>query len=164
MTKYLIILFFLTAAYTTKAQTYTVDLYDLTYKVNEAVKNGTNSHLKIDLVLENGNVISIYNRDLRQQGDQENGWRLIQPLTVSSLPVRLRTSGYVNFRSGTDADYDQYNDVGIGSVNDIYVSTHSPRMTAITYKLTIISNDLSVSTTANIGQKSVSNRISSMKP
>jgi hypothetical protein len=175
MTKYLIILFFLTAAYTTKAQTYTVDLFDLTYKVIEVVKNGTNSHLTIDLVLENGNVISLYSRDLRAKDDQENGWRLNTTLTVSSLPVRLRTYGYVNFRSGTDADYDQYDDVGISSVNDIYVSTHSPRMTAITCKLTIISNDLFISTTANIGQNSfsrvntcpsegvVSNRISSMK-
>jgi hypothetical protein len=148
MTKHLFILFFLAAAYTTKAQTYTVDLYDLTYEVNQTVKNGTSSHLNIDLLLEDGTVISLYQRNLTQKGDQENGWRLSGPIPVNSLPVRLHTYGFVNFRTGTDAQYDQYTDLGTSSVNDVYVPVGSPRMTPITYMLSVISNSLS-GTTAN---------------
>ena len=43
-----------------------------------------------------------------KKDDQENGWYLNPPITVSSRPVQVHTEGFVNFRSGTDAWYDDY--------------------------------------------------------
>ncbi|HEX6427764.1 MAG TPA: hypothetical protein VF008_08770 [Niastella sp.] len=137
MRKYLIILFLLTAAFSTKAQTYSVDLTGLTFKVKEAVKNSTTSHLRIEVVLANGIHRQLYFRELREEDDQENGWRLDEPLIVNSRPVQVRTDVFVNFRSGTDARNDQYNDIGVCDANDLNVASGSPRMSWITYQVKV---------------------------
>ena len=151
MRKYLFILFFLTAAYSTKAQsTYTVDLTDLTFKVLEGVKNSTTSHLNIDLILANGTVIRLYARHLGEEDDQENGWRLSEPITVTSRPVWTRTEGFVNFRGDrTDAEYDEYSALSICAVNDLYVDDHSPNMRGIWFKVKVTPM-LSINATSTI--------------
>lgn len=137
MRKYLFILFLLTAAFSTKAQTYKVELFDLTFKLTEGVKNNTTSHLRIELVYADGTRRQLYFRDLGEEGDQENGWYLDPAPVVSKLPVQVHTEGFVNFRSGTDAWYDEYTDISLCSVNDLYVNDHSPRMDGIYYKVKV---------------------------
>lgn len=133
MRKYLFILCLLTAGYAANAQNYTVDLTGLTFKVKEGVKNNTSSHLNIDLILADGSTRRLYSRHLGEEGDKENGWRLDAPITVSSRPVKMHTEGFVNFRSGTDADYDIKTDIDFCSSNYLDIPSGSPRMTSIRY-------------------------------
>ncbi|WP_207515169.1 T9SS type A sorting domain-containing protein [Longitalea luteola] len=137
MRKFLFILSLLTAGYAAKAQNYTVDLTGLTFEVKEGVKNNTSSHLNIDLILENGSTLRLYSRHLGEEGDRENGWRLAQPVTVSSRPVEMHTEGFVNFRSGTDADYDIKSDIDFCSSNYLDIPSGSPRMTSIRYTVKV---------------------------
>ncbi|WP_205513250.1 SprB repeat-containing protein [Longitalea arenae] len=149
MRKYLIILCLLIAGYAAKAQTYTVDLTGLTFLVKEGVKNSTSSHLNIDLILEDGNRRRLYSRHLGEEGDREDGWRLDAPITVNSRPVQMHTEGFVNFRSGTDADYDIYTDIDFCSRNYLDIPSGSPRMTSITYYVRVTPN-LTISANSTI--------------
>lgn len=138
MRKYLFILVLLIAAFATKAQSYKVELTDLFFWVKEGVENETSSHLTIELVLADGKVERLYYRDLWEQGDHESGWYLNPPRIVSSLPVKVHTEGWVNFRGRrTDASYDQYDDLSICVDNDLVVNSNSPNMEWILYHVKI---------------------------
>ena len=125
----------LLASFPSNAQSYNVELTNLSFRVIDGVKNNTTSHLLIELVMADNSKRQLYFRHLGESGDNENDWWLNPPMTVSQLPVAVRSSGFVNFRSGTDADYDQTNGISICNVNGISVPSGTPRMTSITFNV-----------------------------
>ncbi|RXM53209.1 MULTISPECIES: SprB repeat-containing protein [unclassified Chryseobacterium] len=115
---------------------YKIELYNLSYSVNAGVKNSTSSHVLIEVVYSDNSTEELYFRDIQNNGDNENNWGM-SPRIVSKRPSSIHTEGFVNFRTGTDAEYNQYDAVSICNQNDHNVDTHTPRMTWITYKTKI---------------------------
>lgn len=116
---------------------YKIELYDLTFSVNAGVKNSTSSHLLIEAVYDDTTTEELYYRHLGNNGDKENNWILSPPITSTKLPIKVHTEGFVNFRTGTDAHYDQYDAISMCSENSYNVSSNSPRMSSITYKVRV---------------------------
>jgi hypothetical protein len=114
---------------------YKIELYGLTYSVNAGVKNSTSSHLLLEVVYNDGSREELYYRHLGENGDNENNWGMYPPRTSSKLPVSIHTEGFVNFRTGTDASYDQYDVINICNQGDYNVDSHSPRMSWISFKM-----------------------------
>ncbi|PRB04098.1 hypothetical protein CQ046_07685 [Chryseobacterium sp. MYb7] len=116
---------------------YKIELYGLNYSVNAGVKNNTSSHVTITVIYNDNSTEDLYFRPIANNGDNENNWTLSPPQTSSKLPVTAHTEGFVNFRTGTDANYDQYDAINICNENNYNVDTHSPRMTWISYKMKV---------------------------
>ncbi|UCA58466.1 SprB repeat-containing protein [Chryseobacterium rhizoplanae] len=116
---------------------YKIELYGLNYSVNAGVKNSTSSHVTITVIYNDNSTEDLYFRPIANNGDNENNWTLSPPQTSSKLPVTAHTEGFVNFRTGTDANYDQYDAINICNENNYNVDTHSPRMTWISYKMKV---------------------------
>lgn len=116
---------------------YKIELYGLNYSVNAGVKNNTSSHVTITVIYNDNSTEDLYFRPIANDGDNENNWTLSPPQTSSKLPVTAHTEGFVNFRTGTDATYDQYDAINICNENNYNVDTHSPRMTWISYKMKV---------------------------
>lgn len=114
---------------------YKIELYGLNYSVNAGVKNSTDSHVTITAIYNDNSTEDLYFRHIAEDGDNENSWAMSPPRTSSKLPVTVRTEGFVNFRTGTDANYDQYDAINICNENNYNVDTHSPRMSWISFKM-----------------------------
>ena len=138
MRKYLFILFLVMTAFSAEAQIkYTVIFKDLWFKVKENVENDTESHLRIELIFDDGTTYKLYYRDLDESQDQEQGWAL-PAFELPRMPKEIHTEGFVNFRSGTDAHYDEKGPLWVCDEITYYVDSHSPRMEQIGFNITII--------------------------
>lgn len=113
---------------------YKIELYNLNYSVNAGVKNSTDSHVLLEVVYNDNSKGELYYRHIANNGDNENSWGMNPPRTSSKLPTSIHTEGFVNFRTGTDAEYDQYDALSICNEGNYNVDTHSPRMSWISFK------------------------------
>lgn len=114
---------------------YKIELYGLNYSVNAGVKNSTSSHVLLEVVYSDNSKEELYYRDIQNNGDNENNWGMNPPRTSSKLPISIHTEGFVNFRTGTDAWYDQYDAINICNEGNYNVDTHTPRMSWISFKM-----------------------------
>lgn len=114
---------------------YKIELYGLNYSVNAGVKNSTTSHVLIEVVYSDNSKETLYYRDIDRKGDNENNWGMNPPRISSKLPISIHTEGFVNFRTGTDAEYDQYDAINICNETNYNVDTHTPRMSWISFKM-----------------------------
>lgn len=114
---------------------YKIELTNLSYSVNAGVKNSTSSHVTITVFYDDNSSEDLYNRGIAQNGDNENNWLLNPPVKSTKLPVKIRTEGFVNFRTGTDAGFDRTEIINICNQNIYDIDSNSPRMSHITFKL-----------------------------
>lgn len=117
---------------------YKVELNNLSYELTAGIKNGTDdTYVSVEIIYSDGSRESLYLRYFNDEDDDVYGWNLNPSLITSKKPVAVRSSGYVNFRTGTDAEFDQTNNVSYCNVMGLNINTNSPRMSALTYNLKI---------------------------
>ncbi|AZA74935.1 T9SS type A sorting domain-containing protein [Chryseobacterium indoltheticum] len=113
---------------------YKFELYNLRFEIREPVKNNTSSNVTLTLKYEDNSEEQIYYRSISEEDHDEWDWNLNPPLIRSKRPVSIRVSGFVNFRSGTDASYDITNSLTICPLQNFSVASNSSRMSEITFK------------------------------
>lgn len=116
---------------------YNFELNNLHYVVKKGVKNTTkHSNVTIKIRFKNGEEKIIYRRPIRSRGDKEEGWRY-PSFSVFSRPVTIQVSGFVNFRTGTDAEFNEA--LVIKSCGDQYfdIDSRSPRMSSVRFFIKI---------------------------
>lgn len=113
---------------------YKFELYNLRFEIREPVKNNTSSNVTLTLKYEDNSEEQIYYRSITEEEHDEWDWNLNPPITRSKKPVSIRVSGFVNFRSGTDANYDVTNGLTTCPLQNFSVASNSPRMSEITFK------------------------------
>lgn len=117
---------------------YKIELNNLSYELTAGIKNNTDdTHVSVEIVYSDGSRENLYLRYFNDQDDDVYGWNLNPPLVTSKKPVAVRSSGYVNFRTGTDAEFDQTTTISFCNVMGMNINTNSPRMSALTYNLKI---------------------------
>lgn len=113
---------------------YKFELYNLRFELREPVKNNTSSNVTLTLKYEDNSEEQIYYRSITEEEHDEWDWNLNPPIIRSKKPVSIRVSGFVNFRSGTDANYDVTNGLTTCLLQNFSVASNSPRMSEITFK------------------------------
>lgn len=113
---------------------YKFELYNLRFEILEPVKNNTSSHVALTVRYEDNSEEEIYYRGISEEEHDEWDWNLNPAIIRSKRPVSIRVSGFVNFRSGTDAHYDVTNSLTICPLQNFNVGSNSPRMSEITFK------------------------------
>lgn len=113
---------------------YKFELYNLRFEIREPVKNNTSSNVTLTLKYEDNSEEQIYYRSITEEEHDEWDWNLNPPIIRSKKPVSIRVSGFVNFRSGTDANYDVTNGLTTCPLQNFSVASNSPRMSEITFK------------------------------
>lgn len=113
---------------------YKFELYNLRFEILEPVKNNTSSHVALTVRYEDNSEEEIYYRGISEEEHDEWDWNLNPPIIRSKRPVSIRVSGFVNFRSGTDAHYDVTNNLASCPLQSFVVGSNSPRMSNITFK------------------------------
>src|SRR5688572_21763944 len=103
MKKFYLLMFLLVSGFSFAQVNYTIKITNLTYRINNGVKNRTSSNIRITVRYQNGTSANAYARDINNNGDNENNLNL-QALTSLSKPVSIECYAFVNFRSGTDAN------------------------------------------------------------
>lgn len=117
---------------------YKVELNDLTYELNAGIKNDSDdTHVSVEIIYLDGSRENLYLRYFNDEGDDVYNWNLNPSLITSKKSIAIRSSGYVNFRTGTDAEFDQTVNISNCIVNNLNINTNSPRMSWLTYKLKI---------------------------
>lgn len=117
---------------------YKIELNNLSYELTAGIKNDSDdTHVSVEIVYSDGSRESLYLRYFNDEDDDVFGWNLNPPLITSKKPVAVRSSGYVNFRTGTDAEFDQTTNISYCNVMGMNISTNSPRMSPLTYNLKI---------------------------
>ncbi len=134
MKKYLLLLLIFLPLFTLGQSNYKIELTNLTYDVRENTKNSTSSNVTITLIYEDNTTVELYYRHIGSH-DKESGWNLIPPIISDKKPKMVHTTGFVNFRTGTDALYNQYNTIDICTLNTYDVNTHTPRMSYISFDI-----------------------------
>ncbi len=141
MKKLLLLLVILLSIGSAQAQNlYEINLYDLNYRINRGVKNRTSSNINIEVVYSDGSREELYYRDIRNEGDAENGWRMASRdiVRTSKLPVRIDVYCFVNFRTGTDANATIPANFSAPCVDGgSFSGYYSPRMSTIDFKYDI---------------------------
>ncbi|PWN59123.1 hypothetical protein C1634_020575 [Chryseobacterium viscerum] len=116
---------------------YKFELYNLRFEIKNPVKNSTSSNVTLTLKYEDNSEEQIYYRHISEEEHDEWDWNLNPPIIRSKKPVSIRTTGFVHFRSGTDAWYDQTDGLNDCNLDNYDVDTHTPRMSHITFKTRI---------------------------
>lgn len=116
---------------------YKFELYNLRFEIKNPVKNSTSSNVTLTLKYEDNSEEQIYYRHISEEEHDEWDWNLNPPIIRSKKPVSIRTRGFVHFRSGTDAWYDQTDGLNDCNLDNYDVDTHTPRMSHITFKTRI---------------------------
>lgn len=129
-------MFLLVSGFTFAQVNYTIKITNLTYRINEGVKNRTSSNIRITIHYQNGTSANAYARDIDNEGDNENNITLAN-VNSFSKPVSIECYAFVNFRSGTDANSSKYANVNTYCPSGSFNQGYSPRMTHITFKYTI---------------------------
>lgn len=113
---------------------YKFELYNLRFEIKEPVKNNTSSNVTLTLKYEDNSEEQIYYRNITEEEHDEWDWNLNPPIIRFKRPVSIRVSGFVNFRSGTDAAYDVTHSLTTCPLQNFSVPSNSPRMSEITFK------------------------------
>lgn len=129
-------MFLLVSGFTFAQVNYTIKITDLTYRINENVKNSTSSNIRITVHYQNGTSANAYARDINEKGDNENHINLAN-VNSFSKPVSIECFAFVNFRSGTDANSSKYAYVNTYCPSGSFDQGYSPRMTHITFNYSI---------------------------
>lgn len=110
-------------------QKYKIEFFNFTYEVHEPAKNSTGSHVEIAIVLEDGSKRPVYYESL-DDGSHEDNWQLNPPIIASKLPTSVYIDGFVNFRTGSDANNfkNLYKAITLCNKNDYDIDPGSPRM------------------------------------
>ena len=115
---------------------YKVELYDLNYRVLKGVKNSTTSHVLLEIIYNNNYRETAYFRWIKERGDEEQN-RHVYSRQINKIPISIRTKVFVNFRTGTDAGVDLYNNIKLCRENFYSVDTRSPRMSFINFRIKV---------------------------
>ena len=86
---------------------YKIELFNLRFEIKDPVKNSTTSNVTLTIRYEDNSEEQIYYRPISEEEHDEWNWNLTSPLIRIKKPISIRTSGFVNFRSGTDAWYNE---------------------------------------------------------
>lgn len=136
MKKFYVLIFLLVSGFTFAQVNYVIKIKNLTYRINEGVKNRTSSNIRITVHYQNGTSANAYARDIDNEGDNENNITLAN-VNSSSKPVSIECYAFVNFRTGTDANSSKYANVNTYCPSGSFNQSYSPRMTPITFNYTI---------------------------
>ncbi|MCY0976640.1 SprB repeat-containing protein [Chryseobacterium wangxinyae] len=127
---------------------YKFELYNLRFELTDPVKNNTSSHVALTINYDDNSQEEIYYRGISEEEHDEWDWNLNPPIIRSKRPVSIRVSGFVNFRSGTDASYNVTNNLTTCPLQSFSVPSNSPRMSAITFKTRVTPVHTLISVTA----------------
>lgn len=114
---------------------YKIQLTELNYHVRKGVKNRTSSYISIKLFYEDGNYSDLYLARLTRNSRGNNYFSDI--VQTNKKPVSVQVKGFVNFRTGSDAHYDDTKPLNLCPNQYFEIDTHSPRMTNITFKINV---------------------------
>ncbi|ALC98255.1 hypothetical protein AM608_09880 [Capnocytophaga sp. oral taxon 323] len=128
-------LFFITTT-TILAQDYlyNIELTNLSYDVRRKVKRKTSSYISIKIYYEGGSK-EIYRQKLGY-GSKENNL-FLPPIRINKKPLSIHVKGFVNFKVGTDAHYEENIPLNLCPNQYFEIDTHSPRMTNITFRINV---------------------------
>ncbi|VDH15444.1 Por secretion system C-terminal sorting domain [Algoriella xinjiangensis] len=116
---------------------YKVELNNLRFEIKNAVKNSTSSNVTLTLIYEDNSTEEVYYRNITEQEHDEWNWNLNPSLITTKKPKAIRTSGFIHFRTGTDAHYDITSNLKFCNKQDFIVGSNSPRMSDITFNVRI---------------------------
>jgi len=117
---------------------YKIELYNLSYELTAGIPNDADdTFVSVEIVYSDGSRETLYLRYFNDQDDDVFGWNLNPPLIANKKPVAVRSSGHVDFRTGTDANFDVTTNISYCNTMGLNINTNSPRMSALTYNLKI---------------------------
>ncbi|WP_264536973.1 T9SS type A sorting domain-containing protein [Flavobacterium sp. N1736] len=136
MKKFYLLIILLVSGFGFAQVNYTIKISNLTYRINEGVKNRTSSNIRVTVHYQNGTSANAYARDIDNEGENENNKNL-PDLYSASKPISIECFAFVNFRSGTDANSSKYANVDTYCPTGSFNQGYSPRMTNITFNYSI---------------------------
>ena len=132
---YFILFFITTTTILAQDYLYKIQLTELNYHVRKGVKNRTSSYISIKLFYEDGNYSDLYLARLTRNSRGNNYFSDI--VQTNKKPVSVQVKGFVNFRTGSDAHYDDTKPLNLCPNQYFEIDTHSPRMTNITFRINV---------------------------
>lgn len=132
---YFILFFITTTTILAQDYLYKIQLTELNYHVRKGVKNRTSSYISIKLFYEDGNYSDLYLARLTRNSRGNNYFSDI--VQTNKKPVSVQVKGFVNFRTGSDAHYDDTKPLNLCLNQYFEIDTKSPRMTNITFRINI---------------------------
>jgi hypothetical protein len=136
MKKFYLLLFLLVINLMMSQTKYVIKISDLSYRINKGVKDNTSSNIRITIYYKNGTSTNAYTRDINNEGDNENNFKLADIESISK-PISIECFAFVNFRTGSDADGSVYKNVDSYCQKGDFRGSYSPRMSDITFKYEI---------------------------
>lgn len=130
-----IFFFIITTTILAQDYLYKIQLTELNYHVRKGVKNRTSSYISIKLFYEDGNYSDLYLARLTRNSRGNNYFSDI--VQTNKKPVSVQVKGFVNFRTGSDAHYDDTKPLNLCLNQYFEIDTKSPRMTNITFRINI---------------------------
>ncbi len=112
---------------------YQFHLNNLNYHIVKGVKNKTSSNVTIKIILEDGSQQDVYYRHIGDRRDDENNWNLSSPILNNRRPISIRINGFVNFRTGSDAEFDETHTLKSCGQQSFNVDPHTVRMSWISF-------------------------------
>ena len=131
---YFILFFITTTTILAQDYLYNIELTNLSYDVRRKVKRKTSSYISIKIYYEGGSK-EIYRQELGY-GSKENNL-FLPPIRINKKPLSIHVKGFVNFKVGTDADYDDTKPLNLCPNQYFEIDTKSPRMTNITFRINV---------------------------
>jgi hypothetical protein len=114
---------------------YKIELYDLSYEILANLQHPTTSNVTIEIQYDDNSRQQVYYKLIGFNGDNEVNWGLNPPIITTKRPLNIHTVGFVNFSSGTDADYDNYSAISMCATTDYIIPSGSARMSNIRFKV-----------------------------
>ncbi len=137
MKKFLLFILVIISGFAFGQAQYKVELNNLRFEIKKAVKNSTSSNVTLTLIYEDNSTEELYYRNITEQEHDEWDWNLNPSLITTKKPKAIRTSGFVHFRTGTDAHYDVTYNLNFCNKQGFTVGSNSPRMSDITFNIRI---------------------------
>lgn len=131
---YFILFFITTTTILAQDYLYNIELTNLSYDVRRKVKRKTSSYISIKIYYEGGSE-EIYRQKLGY-GSKENNL-FLPPIRINKKPLSIHVKGFVNFKVGTDAHYEENIPLNLCPNQYFEIDTHSPRMTNITFRINV---------------------------
>jgi PKD domain containing protein len=131
---YFILFFITTTTILAQDYLYNIELTNLSYDVRRKVKRKTSSYISIKIYYEGGSK-EIYRQKLGY-GSKENNL-FLPPIRINKKPLSIHVKGFVNFKVGTDAHYEENIPLNLCPNQYFEIDTHSPRMTNITFRINV---------------------------
>ena len=131
---YFILFFITTTTILAQDYLYNIELTNLSYDVRRKVKRKTSSYISIKIYYEGGSK-EIYRQKLGY-GSKENNL-FLPPIRINKKPLSIHVKGFVNFKVGSDAYYEENIPLNLCPNQYFEIDTHSPRMTNITFRINV---------------------------